>query len=142
MSEDIIENTENTEYPEQDFSEEELSPEAQQFAAMVEARRNAIRRKRLRRRRRTIFLMVLVFAALLTMCSREIVRLQAENLALKKQHAELEAERDRLTRELSTVGDKEYIKEQARKQLRLLDPGEIMFVFEDEPVQKEENGKG
>jgi cell division protein FtsB len=81
--------------------------------------------------------MVLVFAVLLTMCSREIVRLQAENRALKKQHAELEQERDRLAKELSTVGDKEYIKEQARKQLKLLDPGEIMFVFEDGSAKKD-----
>ena len=53
------------------------------------------------------------------------------NRALKKQHAQLEEERDRLTKELGRVGDKDYIKEQARKQLRLLDPGEKMFVFED-----------
>jgi cell division protein FtsB len=75
--------------------------------------------------------LILVFAVLLTTCTREIVRLKAENRALKKQHAQLEEERDRLTKELGRVGDKDYIKEQARKQLRLLDPGEKMFVFED-----------
>jgi cell division protein FtsB len=75
--------------------------------------------------------MILIFAALLTMCSREIVRLKAENLALQRQHAQLEQERDRLTKELGRVNDKEYIKQQARKQLRLLDPGEKMFIFEE-----------
>ena len=68
---------------------------------------------------------------LFTMCGREIFRLKAENYALRKQQQELEEERDRLARELERVGDKEYIKDQARKQLRLLDPGEIMFVFQD-----------
>ena len=68
---------------------------------------------------------VLIFAVLLTMCGREIVRLKAENLELQRQHAQLEAERDRLSRELANVGNKEYVKDQARKQLRLLDPGEI-----------------
>jgi cell division protein FtsB len=72
------------------------------------------------------------------MCSREIVRLKAENRALKKQHAQLEEERDRLTKELGRVGDRDYIKEQARKQLRLLDPGEKMFVFEDGEVSSED----
>ena len=65
------------------------------------------------------------------MCGREIVRLKAENLSLKRQHAQLEAERDRLTKELANVGNKEYVKDQARKQLRLLDPGEILFVFDE-----------
>ena len=49
-----------------------------------------------------------------------------------------EAERDRLQEELKKVDDKEYIKDQARRQLRLLNPGEIMFMFGDE---EEENGK-
>ncbi len=83
-------------------------------------------------------MLVLIFALLLTMCSREIVRLKAENRALKKQHAQLEQERDRLTKELGRVGDKDYIKEQARKQLRLLDPGEKMFIFEDGEVTSDE----
>ena len=72
------------------------------------------------------------------MCSREIVRLKAQNYELQKKHAQLEQERDRLTEELNHVGDKEYIKDQARRQLRLLNPGEIMFMFGDE---EEENGK-
>lgn len=137
-------NESKTEYMEMDIPGEEeqypaqLTPEDQEFAAKVEARRKRIRKKRGRSKRRNVVLMVIVFAVLLTMCSREIVRLQAENRALKKQHAELEQERDRLTKELSAVGDKEYIKEQARKQLRLLDPGEIMFIFEDEPVKTED----
>lgn len=124
------------EFPDE-TSPDELSPEAQELVARVEARRKLNRKKRGRRKRRNVVLMILVFAVLLTMCTREIVVLQAENRALKKQHAELEKERDRLARELSNVGDKEYIKEQARKQLRLLDPGEIMFVFEDNQVNEE-----
>lgn len=140
-------NTESTiEYTDQEVLEalsveepapEELSPEAQELVARVEARRNLNRKRRGRRRRRNLAIMIITFAVLLTMCTREIVVLQAENRALKKQHAELEQERDRLAKELSSVGDKEYIKKQARKQLRLLDPGEIMFVFEDDQAQEE-----
>ena len=75
--------------------------------------------------------MIIAFAVIVTMCGREIVRLKAENISLKRQHSELEKERDELDKELDSVGDKEYIKDQARKQLRLLDPGELMFLFED-----------
>ena len=84
-------------------------------------------------------MIILIFAVLLTMCSREIVKLKAQNYELQKQHAQLEQERDRLTKELGRVGDKEYIKEQARKQLKLLDPGEIMFVFDDGKGSTEDN---
>ena len=110
---------------------EELSPEDQELAAKIEKRSFKSRKSRVRRNRRTVILAILVFAALLTMCGREIVRLKAENLSLKRQHAQLEAERDRLTKELANVGNKEYVKDQARKQLRLLDPGEILFVFDE-----------
>ena len=110
---------------------EELSPEDQELAAKIEKRSFLSRKSRVRRKRRTVILAILIFAALLTMCGREIVRLKAENLSLKRQHAQLEAERDRLTKELANVGNKEYVKDQARKQLRLLDPGEILFVFDE-----------
>jgi cell division protein FtsB len=110
---------------------QELSAEDRDLAARIEQRRSLNRRSQVRRKRRRVVVLILVFAVLLTTCTREIVRLKAENRALKKQHAQLEEERDRLTKELGRVGDKDYIKEQARKQLRLLDPGEKMFVFED-----------
>lgn len=123
-----------TKYSDPVITEEEkenLSPEDRELVERIERRKSLNRRIQTRRKRRRVVLMVLIFAVLLTMCSREIVRLKAENRALKKQHAQLEEERDRLTKELGRVGDKDYIKEQARKQLRLLDPGEKMFVFED-----------
>ena len=73
-----------------------IHPEDQQFAALSEERRLRMRKQKIRRKRRTIFIAVLIFGVLLTMCGREIVRLKAENLELKRQHAQLEAERDRL----------------------------------------------
>ena len=121
-----------------DSEERTISPEDQEFADMIAARRIAIKKKRMRRKRRSIVLMILVFALLFTMCSREIIRLKAENYALRQENARLEKERDRLTKELEHVSDKEYIKNQARKQLRLLDPGEIMFIFEDGEEQPDE----
>ena len=80
---------------------------------------------------------IILFAVLLTMCGREIVRLKAENLSLRRQHTQLLEERDRLQKELENVDNKEYIKDQARKQLRLLDPGELVFIFEDGEPGKE-----
>ena len=60
-----------------DSEERTISPEDQEFADMIAARRIAIKKKRMRRKRRSIVLMILVFALLFTMCSREIIRLKA-----------------------------------------------------------------
>ena len=129
----------DTLYEEPAESVRELSPEDRELAARIEARRRLTKRSNTRKKRRTTIMIILIFAVLLTMCSREIVKLKAQNYELQKQHAQLEQERDRLTKELGRVGDKEYIKEQARKQLKLLDPGEIMFVFDDGKGSTEDN---
>ncbi|MCQ2563640.1 MAG: septum formation initiator family protein [Mogibacterium sp.] len=94
------------------------------------------------RRRKTITLLVflVVFAILATMCGKDIVRLKAENIALKKQQVALEKQRDELKEELTNVDDPEYIREQARKQLNLLNPGEILFLFDDGNEQTEDAG--
>ena len=100
--------------------------------------RYRVRRTELRRRRAIMLAVFLVvFALLATMCGKDIVRLKSENIALKKQQAELEKQRDALKEELKNVNDPQYIREQARKQLRLLNPGEILFTFEDEDEPEE-----
>ena len=120
-----------------------MSPaEEAELIAQIEARKRRRRRRQLRKKRMRMLIMILIFACLVTMCGREIFRLKAENYALKKQHAELEAERDRLAKELKNVGNKDYIKDQARKQLRLLDPGELLFVFDEDQAQELTGNEG
>ncbi len=43
-------------------------------------------------------------------------------------------ERERLSRELLKVEDPQYIEEQARTQLKMVRPGEILYIF---PVDEE-----
>lgn len=79
-----------------------------------------------------LIIILLAFVLMATMCGRDIIRLKAENAELKKQQVSLEKQRDELKEELKNTGESEYIREQARKQLRLLNPGEILFTFEDD----------
>lgn len=95
-------------------------------------RGKALAERNRKRKRRSILVFILSFALLATLCGRDIIRLKAENRELKQQQAELEKKRDELKDELSRTGDKEYIREQARRQLKLMNPGEILFTFEDE----------
>lgn len=102
------------------------------IALRIEERRRRLAQQRKRKKMMTILGLALAFVLLATMCGRDIVRLKAENRALKKQQIALEKERDALKEELKNTGKQEYIRDQARRQLRLLNPGEILFTFEDD----------
>lgn len=56
-------------------------------------------------------------------------QVEAENQALAKQRSKLEEE-------LKNVSDPKYIEQQARTQLRMIFPGEILYVL---PEKTEEN---
>lgn len=97
-----------------------------------EERRSKVAASQRRKKRRTFAVLLVAFVLMATMCGRDIIRLKAENAELKKQQVALEKQRDELKEELKNTGESEYIREQARKQLRLLNPGEILFTFEDD----------
>ena len=103
----------------------------EELALRMEQRYKTRRTKQIKRKTVMLIVFIAVFVLLATMCGKDIVRLKAENIALKKQQAELEKQRDELKEELKNVNDPQYIREQARKQLRLLNPGEILFTFDD-----------
>lgn len=114
------------------FDTTEIRLTDEELALRMEQRYKA-RTSQLRKRKTITLLVFLVaFAVLATMCGKDIVRLKAENIALKKQQVALEKQRDELKEELTNVDDPEYIREQAKKQLNLLNPGEILFLFDDE----------
>ena len=103
----------------------------------IEQRRRLNAAKRRRKKVLTLFAVIVAFVFLGTMCGKDIVRLKAENRALKKQQIALEQQRDELQEELKNANNQEYIREQAKKQLRLLNPGEILFTFDEEEPQEE-----
>ena len=76
-----------------------------------------------------IVLAVLLF--FLIVYGRPIIKLRIENRALKQQNEELQKERESKADELKDVHSKEYIQEQARKQLRLLNKDEKIFMYDD-----------
>ena len=104
---------------------------SEELSGIIDARRSHRKRKQTRKKRLTVLAMILAFILLATMCGKDIVRLKAENVALKRQQAELKKERDELRAELGSTSEQEYIRDQARKQLRLLNPGELLFVWDE-----------
>ena len=124
------------------FDTQEVQWDDEELRQRIEARR---RQSAVRTRRRKLFTLaaiIVAFTMLATMCGKDIVRLKAENRALRKQQIALEQQRDELQQELKNANNQEYIREQAKKQLRLLNPGEILFTFEtEEEDEKAEEAK-
>ena len=118
------------------FDTQEVQWDDEELRKRIEERRrqNAVRTRR--RKLLTLIGGVVVFAMLATMCGKDIVRLKAENRALKQQQIALEQQRDELQKELKNANNQEYIREQAKKQLRLLNPGEILFTFDEEEPEE------
>ena len=119
------------------FDTREVQWEDEELKKRIEERRrlNSVRRRR--KKVFTLFAFIIAFVFLATMCGKDIVRLKAENHALKKQQVALEHQRDALQEELRNANNQEYIKEQAKKQLRLLNPGEILFTFDEEQPEED-----
>lgn len=112
---------------------------------MSRSRERATKKKREKRKKINLTLkqkriLACVVAALLIIgfsCGRTIIKLQAENHSLKKQQQELQKEQSKLSKELKNIHSKDYIQDQARKQLRLLNRDEKLFIFKGEDDDKE-----
>lgn len=119
------------------FDTQQVQWDDEELRQRVEERRRASNARRIRKRILSLLAAVAVFFLLVTLFGKDIVRLKAENRALRKQQIALEKQRDELKEELKNANNQEYIREQARKQLRLLNPGEILFTFEDDQAKEE-----
>lgn len=90
-------------------------------------------RKGKKRRLKPLTLVIIIAIVLLSGAYvRNIVKLEIEHHQLVEQNQKLKEERRQLRIELKNVNSREYIEDQARKQLRLVNPDEILFVFPDQ----------
>ena len=81
---------------------------------------------------------VVVLIAVLGVSVKNIFDLRAEQKALNEEHKALTSEKEALEEELKNVNDYDYIEEQARIQLKMIKPGEIMYILEDEQEDNEQ----
>ena len=66
---------------------------------------------------------------------KDMAKLLSENSELKQQNAELTKQKKSLEKELKNVNKPEYIEEQAKLQLKLIKPGETLFIVGDDDSQ-------
>lgn len=100
-------------------------------------------RKPKKNRTQKILILVIVVLVGITVAAsiKNIISLELEHSRLEKQNSQLKAQKKELELELKNVNSKEYIEEQARKQLRLVNPDEILFVFPDEDSSQTSSSK-
>ena len=102
-----------------------------------ERRRNRIRR--LNHIRIAIFIVVIVLFVVVTMSIKNVLDLTLEQHELKQENQELQEKKAALEEEFENINDKNYIEKQAREQLNMVKPGEIVYILEEE--NKKENGR-
>ena len=80
--------------------------------------------------------------AVVGMSVKNIFDLRAEQEELKQQKKNLLQEEQSLKEELKNVNDLDYIEEQARIQLRMIKPGEILYITDDDLKENKQEGNG
>ena len=85
-----------------------------------------------------IILLIVYFA----MSAIKIVKLGKEKDAAAAYNAELTKDKESLELQLENINSPDYIESQARRDLKLIKPNELLFVFPDTDYSKdEENGE-
>ena len=82
--------------------------------------------------RRLITVIAIILIAVLAVSGKNIYDLLQEKKMLEEENEALVLEKESLEDELKNANDAEYIEEQARIQLKLIKPGEILYILEDE----------
>lgn len=91
---------------------------------------------RINKGRIALTVIVLVLIAVVGVSIKNVFDLRAEQQELAATQKVLAKEKAALEEELKNVNDLEYIEEQARIQLRLIKPGEILYILDDEDEEQ------
>lgn len=122
--------------------DEEISKQYEEPVEISERTEASMRRRRRqRRRRRTVYIVVIVvLLAITAWMARSVVELKMEQKELEAKQAQLEQKKKDLQEKKKTMNDNDYIEEQARQQLKMIKPGEILYVVPDEGGAGEAGG--
>lgn len=99
----------------------------------VEKKQLSPRARKKRNRRRLLYIILIgIVALVLVGFAGKIISLKAENARLLEEQKNLKEIKRELQQEKKNVNSLDYIEQQAREQLHLVLPGEILYVLPDE----------
>lgn len=95
------------------------------------------RRKKKNRRRLGIYLLAIaIIAGIFGFLAHNIISLKMEQSKLEAKKEKLEEKKKELKEEKKAVNDSEYIEEQARQQLKMIKPGETLYLLPKDAKDK------
>ncbi|MDF3000106.1 MAG: septum formation initiator family protein [Bacillota bacterium] len=92
------------------------------------------------RRRMVYFFVFLFILCLIGVSAFNIISLKLTEAKTIKEQQQLLEQKDKLEKIYSQVNSPEYIEQQARQQLRMIRPGEILYVLPDKDAKKDKGG--
>ena len=120
---------------------EQRKIEEEEKRRLEEERRISPRkRKKLRKRALLYFVSLLLVAGVLVFSAWDIITLKMEEADQKARNKYLTRQRDSLQNELDSVQDPEYVKQQAREQLKLIMPGETLYILPRKDAEETSEG--
>lgn len=92
------------------------------------------RRKKFRVNKLRLVLVAVIIALIVAMglSIKDVMDLRQEQAQLKQTNVSLKDRKAQLETELKNVNNLNYIEEQARIQLKLIKPGEVLYVLDDD----------
>ncbi len=105
--------------------------------------RRAERRKKKKIRinigRMIVVAVMIVLIGVTSFSVKRIVALKIEQNQLRREQTSLKAKKEKLKYELKHIDSESYIEEQARKQLNMIKPGEIIYMIEKDKSKNKKN---
>lgn len=116
----------------QEFERNNTQNNLEEFREERRKSTNKKKRIRINKVRIVVTVIVVVLIAVVGVSIKNVFDLRAEQDELRAKNKQLASEKASLKEELKNVNDYDYIEEQARIQLKLIRPGEILYVLDDE----------
>ncbi len=110
-----------------------LIAEKEAAARPVKIKKEVSKRMKAKKRKKALlYLGIAVFlCAIFAASVWNVVSVRLQYREVKNEQASLEEQKDRLTKELENVDNLEYVEQEARALLRMIKPGEILYVLPD-----------
>lgn len=84
-----------------------------------------------------IGLIVVCIIAVIVLSLGNVIKLKKEYREVQQQQEQLLKDKKELETTLDNISDPENIEEQARNQLRMIKPGEVLYMFPDEITEND-----
>lgn len=124
------------------FAEGETRPAEELRRERQSAAREAKPKRKVNKSRVVFTVIIAVMIAAVVVSVVNVFSLWSEQKSLKADREKLLSEKESLKEEMKNVNDVDYIEEQARMQLRLIKPGEILYILQGEESGQDKGHAG